>query len=95
MNDVNVVFKTNHTWVGDIDATLTAPSGTQINLFNRVSGTGLQATADVVFDDAATLTHAQFTGTCGNLPAVAGTYKPAAALSAFNGQDQGGTWILQ
>ncbi|MBK7937141.1 MAG: HYR domain-containing protein [Lewinellaceae bacterium] len=96
VNDLNVVFKTNHTWVGDISATLTSPSGTQITLFNRpTNGTCQGDGLDVVFDDAATLTAAQFVATCGNNPAIAGTYQPATALSTFNGQPTGGVWILR
>ena len=95
VNDINVVFKTNHTWVGDISAKLKSPSGTEIQLFNRpgngnCAGDGM----DVIFDDAATNTAQQFVNTCGNNPAIAGTFKPADPLSTFNGQPTGGTWTL-
>ncbi|MCK6695550.1 MAG: proprotein convertase P-domain-containing protein, partial [Thermoanaerobaculia bacterium] len=101
INDVNVVFQTNHTWVGDIDARLTSPAGTEVVLFDRpgipvpggfgCAGDGL----DVVFDDEATLTAAQFEATCGNNPAIAGTYRPVNPLSAFDGQNSAGTWVLR
>ncbi|MEZ4964946.1 MAG: proprotein convertase P-domain-containing protein [Saprospiraceae bacterium] len=95
VDDLNVTFQTNHTWVGDISATLTSPSGTTIQLFDRPGGGGcLGDGLDVVFDDAATNTAAQFVATCGNLPAIAGTYQPANPLSTFNGEPTGGTWVL-
>jgi len=95
VNDINVVFKTNHTWVGDISAKLTSPSGTTIQLFNRPGNGGCAGDGmDVIFDDAATNTAQQFVNTCNNNPAIAGTFKPAEALSAFNGQSTGGTWTL-
>ncbi|MCW5921832.1 MAG: HYR domain-containing protein [Saprospiraceae bacterium] len=101
ITDVNVVFRTNHTWVGDISARLTSPSGTVVQLFDRP---GVPATAlgcandgiDVVFDDQATLTAAQFENTCNATPPAIGpgTYRSIDPLANFNGQNASGTWVL-
>lgn len=72
-----------HTWLGDLKATLTSPGGgTVITLFDRP---GVPASPDgcsgnnmlVSFDDAATLTAANFESTCGTgNPSISGTYRP-------------------
>ncbi|MCC7505574.1 MAG: proprotein convertase P-domain-containing protein [Saprospiraceae bacterium] len=102
ITDVNVVFQTNHTWVGDIDARLTSPAGTEVILFDRPGspvpgGFGCANDGiDAIFDDEATLTAAQFETTCNAAPpTIAGTYQPVNPLSAFDGQNSAGTWVLR
>ncbi|HNL37863.1 MAG TPA: HYR domain-containing protein, partial [Saprospiraceae bacterium] len=86
LNDLNITFVTDHTWVGDIDARLTSPSGTTVIFFDRpgVPAAGLGCAGDgldVGFDDEATATYAQFEATCGNNPAISGIFQPANPLS--------------
>ncbi|MBI5858457.1 MAG: M36 family metallopeptidase, partial [Sphingobacteriales bacterium] len=88
-----------HTWVGDLRVTLTSPVGTIITLFDRpgVPASSFGCSGDNLalnFDDAAILTAANFENTCGNLPAISGTFQPISALSGLNGENMSGTWTL-
>ncbi|MCC7503769.1 MAG: proprotein convertase P-domain-containing protein, partial [Saprospiraceae bacterium] len=99
LDDLNITFVTDHTWVGDINATLTSPSGTSVVFFDRpgVPAAGLGCDGDgldVGFDDEAAATYAEFEATCANNPAISGVFQPANALSAFDGEDPNGTWVL-
>ena len=97
--DINVSLDITHTWVGDIKVTLTSPMGTSVVLFDRpgkpasffgCSGDDLS----VSFDDAAALTNANFEATCGNLPAISGTFQPEVPLAMFNNENPAGDWVL-
>ena len=86
-------LSSNHTYLGDINATLTSPSGTVINLFNRPSCNqgGILAS----FSDDATVTAAEFQATCnvtGN--AIEGEFQPAQPFSTFAGEEATGLWTL-
>lgn len=83
----------DHSWVGDLIATLESPSGTTVTLFSRAGGENNSGNnfCQTVLDDSAvnsiqtiTITGAPYTG----------TFKPASPLAAFNGEDPNGTWIL-
>ena len=99
--DINVLnFLVTHTWVGDLAATLTSPSGTTIQLFD---GPGIPASnfgcdgdnLSVNFDDTAGNTSADFENTCDAAAnAISGTYQPLEALSTFIGEEVNGTWTL-
>ncbi|MEO6037401.1 MAG: reprolysin-like metallopeptidase, partial [Saprospiraceae bacterium] len=99
IGDVNVFVAINHTWVGDVSATLTNPTGQNFSLFSQpgvpaddfgCSGDNLEVT----FDDAAALLASDFENSCGNLPAISDDFQPIQALSALNGQNAQGTWQL-
>ncbi|MBK8565584.1 MAG: proprotein convertase P-domain-containing protein [Saprospiraceae bacterium] len=98
IGDINVYFETNHTWVGDLRATLTSPAGTTITLFDRpgVPASGFGCSADgllVTFDDQALLTAADFEAACiANNP---NTYRPANSFNPFEGQNYQGNWVLR
>ena len=68
---------------------LTSPGGTTVNLVNANTYIGGQAsaTAVVTFDDAAA-------SAVGGVTLASGTFRPVAALSAFNGEDPTGSWTL-
>lgn len=85
--DLNVSIDISHTSVGQLRATLTSPSGTQINLFSEVGGTGDHFT-DTVFDDQATIPIE-----AGTAP-FTGRFIPEAPLSALANEDVNGTWSL-
>lgn len=88
---VNLV--TDHTWVGDLRATLTSPSGTTIQLFDNpdCSEAGLQ----VDFSDAAPRTNLDFLGTCSDSGiAISGAFQPLQPFSTFAGEPATGTWTL-
>jgi subtilisin-like proprotein convertase family protein len=83
----------DHTWVGDLTATLTSPSGHTVTLFDRAGGTGNSGNnfCQTVLDPAATssiqdiiIDDAPWTG----------TFSPLQSTSAFSGDSPAGTWIL-
>ncbi|WP_052466981.1 zinc-dependent metalloprotease [Psychroserpens damuponensis] len=88
LTDVNVVIDINHTWVGDLDITLTSPAGTVIELTSDNGFNGDNYT-DTVFDQE---------GTDGSIVDGAapftGSYIPEGDLSTLNGEMSGGDWIL-
>jgi subtilisin-like proprotein convertase family protein len=83
----------DHTFVGDLSATLTSPSGRTISLFNRPGGSGNSGNnfCNTVFDDTAASSIQNVAP--GQAP-FTGTFKPAQPLSAFTGDVGAGTWIL-
>lgn len=100
ITDVNLLnLNLPHAWTGDVSATLTSPQGTTIQLFD---GPGIPASTygcsgdniEASFDDAATLTSADFENMCNDAPAQSGIFQPIDALSAFNGENMAGTWTL-
>ena len=89
ITDVNVVnLKGDHTWVQDLRFNLKSPQGTEVQVLNLATcGDALQ-NFDLNLDDSAAST-----APCP--PVGGGTYKPSNPLSAFNGQEQLGTWTLR
>lgn len=86
--DINVFVNLTHTYTNDLTITLVSPTGTRVNLADRVGGSGDNYT-NTVFDDEATSPIAA------GSPPFTGTFRPAQALSAFDGQDANGTWRLE
>jgi subtilisin-like proprotein convertase family protein len=83
----------DHSWIGDLDATLTSPSGTTISLFNRAGGENNSGNnfCQTTLDDAGTNSIQNIA--IAGAPWV-GTFSPAAPLAAFIGEDPNGVWIL-
>ena len=91
----------SHTWVGDLKATITSPTGSSVVLFDQI---GIPSTQfgcaennlDLTFDDAASNTAADLEGTCnaGVAYTAQGIYQSLEALSTFAGQNANGTWNL-
>jgi subtilisin-like proprotein convertase family protein len=78
----------DHTFVNDLVATLTSPSGTSIQVFAFINSDGnnicqavFDDSADISIDDA-TFDDAPFTG----------TWRPTQPLSTFIGENGDGTW---
>ena len=99
IGDLDVVLKINHTWVGDLDVVLTSPKGTSVSLFDRpgVPNTTFGCASDdidVTFDDEALLTAADLEITCNAPPAISGDYQSIDLLSAFDGENMLGDWVL-
>ena len=89
ISDVNVTMNVTHTWINDLLATITSPTGTVISLFaNQCSPSVSVNNIVATFDDAGVAV------VCGNNPGISGTVIPAQSLSAFNGQSSTGTWTL-
>jgi len=87
ISDVDVLVDISHTWVGDLEVTITSPLGTSVLLAeNRgSSGSGYSST---VFDDEAS------TSIASGIAPFAGSFTPEDPLSALDGELLGGTWTL-
>jgi len=89
VTDVNVVnLSIIHTYDGDLNAYLMSPTGTQVELFTGVGGSGDNFNATRL-DDAAAQSIA-----VGSAP-FAGTYRPEGVLGVLNGQAASGAWKLR
>ncbi len=88
VTDVNVTVNISHNWDADIDITLVAPDGTEIDLSSDNGGTG-DDYINTVFDDDAT------TAITAGSPPFTGTFSPEQPLSVLNGGNAGGTWTLR
>lgn len=89
ISDANITLGITHTWINDIKATLTSPSGTSVVLFsNPCSPDSSVNDINATFDDSGSAV------VCGNFPGISGTVLPASPLSAFNGQAMNGNWTL-
>ncbi len=100
VTDVNLTFQIGHTYVGDLLAGLSNPSGDTIILFDQP---GIPATAfgcsgnniSASLDDEAALTSTNFEDACATTnPAIAGTFQSLESLSIFDGKNAAGTWSL-
>ncbi|MGJ8550636.1 proprotein convertase P-domain-containing protein [Winogradskyella wichelsiae] len=76
-----------HTWSGDVNVTLIAPDGTEVNLTDGNGSSGDNYTATEFRDDAAGSI------TAGTAP-FTGPFQPEEALATFNGVDADGIWTL-
>lgn len=79
-----------HTWVSDLVATLTSPSGRKTMLF-KGSGSSGKNLCQTVFDDAAPRLFAN--ATYRDAP-FTGAWAPKEPLSVFAGDDADGTWTF-
>jgi subtilisin-like proprotein convertase family protein len=97
--DINVSVKIDHEWTGDLTARLLAPNNSAVVLFDRP---GVPADPvgcdgddlDLVFDDEATTSYATFELSCGDAPAIQGTFQPFQPLAALRGLPLNGNWRL-
>jgi subtilisin-like proprotein convertase family protein len=80
----------DHTFVGDLVGTLTAPDGTTATLFSRSGGTGNNM-CQTVFDDAATT---PFDGVSSSLNPFTGSWQPLTPLAALRASPVDGTWTF-
>ncbi len=85
----------DHTFVGDLRLQLRSPSGTTINLVDRMTNGGGGNSGNnfcntVLDDEATSLVQALLAA---NAP-FTGSFKPANALSTFDGENADGTWQL-
>jgi subtilisin-like proprotein convertase family protein len=86
--DVDVTVNITHTFDSDVNVYLTSPSGTRIELFTDIGLDGQNFT-NTTLDDEATVSI-----TAGLAP-FTGSFRPEQALSAFDGEDANGIWILE
>ncbi|MGL5837645.1 MAG: proprotein convertase P-domain-containing protein [Sphingorhabdus sp.] len=91
--DVNIGALITHNDRGNLRLSLQSPAGTTISLMSNVGTT--PNNLSVYFDDAAAAaigTH--IVNDDSNTTVYQRTFRPASALSAFNGQNASGTWTL-
>ena len=87
--DLNIVnLDISHTWINDLVIKLKSPAGTEITLLNHICGS--QDNLKLKLDDESPNNY----NTIPCPPTNNGTYKPYQSLSAFNGEDPIGTWIM-
>lgn len=97
ITDLNVSLRATHTYVGDLEFTLTHnTTGTSVTLIDRPGTTGVgfgcsNGDVDATMDDEATL---PVEDQCAAAPALGGFLIPQEPLSAFDGEDLAGEWTL-
>jgi len=100
VGDLRLTLAATHPWIGDLHASLTSPSGTTVDLFER-PGIGTSAafspgnlvpTLPLVLDDAATGLIQEIANA--NV-SVGGALRPNEPLARFAGEDRLGTWTLR
>jgi|GEM_PF-133836 len=90
-----------HSWIGDIDGTLTSPQGNAITVFERpgIPGSDFGCRNDNIratFDDNASNDADDFDSTCGtDLYAIDGTYQPIELFDNLSTENSSGDWIFQ
>ena len=98
VTDVNVEVNLAHTWVGDLILELTGPDSTVVRLMGDgpdglvgPDGSSGDNLTNTVFDDEAL---ASITGVSSTDAPFTGSWIPRGALSAFDGINAAGNWIL-
>jgi len=96
LTELEVFVKIDHTYVGDLSATLTAPDGQTIQLFESpLAGSCGGSNIEVTFSDNATRTSGEFVDNCtGNALSHSGAYQPAEPFTTFTDLNTFGTWTL-
>jgi subtilisin-like proprotein convertase family protein len=95
--DINVRFRMNHEFDGDVEVRLVHPDGTTVLLSDNRGGAGVNygsgandcSGTPTVFDDSAAVAI-----TAGAAP-FAGSFRPEQPLAAFNGKPTAGIWKLR
>ena len=85
--DINVALNVEHSFLSDLQISLTSPAGTTVVLTTNSCSDSRNINA--VFDDDAP----DFI--CGGNPAISGVVAPLGTLSSFNGESILGEWVLE
>jgi uncharacterized repeat protein (TIGR01451 family) len=98
VSDVDLGVLMAHTYRGDLFMYLQSPAGTRVQVFTGTGGTANNF--NVLMNDAAanpvTGHTANDTANAGTVvPPYQRTFRPANALSAFNGENANGVWTLE
>ncbi len=98
ISDLNIYVRCTHTWVGDLILTLEhLDTGTTVIIYDRpgvpasVFGCGSNDLEIILDDEAADPIEDQCEP---GPPAQFGSFSPSNPLSAFDGEDKSGTWLL-
>jgi len=103
LSDVNLTTAITHTFMSDLDMTLTSPAGTVVTIFANVDGSGDDLFNGTTWDDSADpdsqipytgnpniVSDHTYTSTVTATPLT-----PQEPLGAFIGEDPNGTWTLK
>ena len=82
----------DHTFLGDLVFKLTSPAGTTVTIMNQRGGTRENICSTLLDDDGGFPSLSTVSNTSGQF--LSGNFAPDSALSAFDGQNANGTWIL-
>lgn len=86
ISDVNFNVKFTHTYISDVQIEVVSPKGTVVKLFDKSCGAN-DTTLNLIYDDLGGALN------CGSTASQ--TVVPAGVLSAFNGENPGGTWKIR
>ncbi len=89
--DINLTIDLTHTFAGDLDITLTSPSGTITVITTDNGGSNDNVFSSSTFDDDAAATVTDFVYVDGS---PASPLVPEGAMGAFGGEDPNGTWTI-
>jgi len=104
VSEIYLSIVVEHTWVGDLSATLESPDGTVISLFDApgIPGSTYGCSfnnLNLVFADTASLTATDLENTC-NISsstatfAISGAYQSIDLFSTLNGENANGEWKI-
>ena len=88
IEDIRVEIDISHRWVDDLDAFLVSPTGTRVELFSDVGGSGDNFTNTRLSDDGSLRIDA------GSAP-FTGVFQPEESLATFAGENANGKWTLE
>jgi subtilisin-like proprotein convertase family protein len=88
ISDLNVSLDLTHTYDGDLVVSLISPTGTRVQLFGHVGGSGQNFTS-TTFDDEAS------TDIAAGAAPFTGTFRSTELLSRFDGENPNGVWTLE
>ena len=95
ITDVNLGVELSHSFRTELRITLTSPAGTTVAIMTNTGN--IAANLNDLFDDSAAsaISAHPITGdSASGAPPYSHSFRPTAALSAFNGQNSVGTWTL-
>ena len=97
IGDVNLGVLLTHTYRSDLRITLQSPAGTTVAIMTNTAGSG--DNLNDLFDDEAATAISVHNGTVTDPvtpvpPPYSHSFRPTAALSAFDGQNAAGTWTM-
>ena len=101
ISEANVSLEVTHSWVGDLDATLSTPNGASFSLFDQPGVPNSQYGCEednlqLTFDSNAASTSSDLENSCNTSGSYAlqGTYQPINTLSSLVGENSNGNWSL-
>lgn len=94
VSDVNLGVLLSHTFRSDLQITLTSPNNTTIQIMTNVGG-GANNLSVLFDDEAASAVSGHTTNdNTAAVPPYQRTFRPTAALAAFDGENAAGTWTM-